>query len=264
VLGFLGFFLTSLTACYKFTGVNPGLSVGDFLMRLMISLIAASALLLSAGTVFSQTIPTPQPAQRVSLSASASVQMSQDVLTLSLTTQRDGVDAQTVQSQVKAALDTALTLAKRDAKTGLMEVSTGRFAMSPRYDRNGKLNGWHGTAELILHGSDFARMGETAGKLSTLTVANASFELTPQQRQSAQALAQSQAIAQFRQRASEIAVAFGFKNYSLLEAQLSYDDQGGGRPMLAMARAMSADAPVPIEAGSTSVTVTVSGSVQLN
>lgn len=204
--------------------------------------------------------------QRVSLSASASIQVPQDVLTLSLSTQRDGPDAQTVQSQLKSALDTALTLAQSEAKKGSMAVHTGRFSLAPRHDRNGKLTGWQGTAELVLQGSDFARMGVTAGKLQTLTVANASFGLTPQQRQIAQEQAQSQAIAQFRQRASEAAKSFGFASYALVEANINGGDFGGPRPaMLAMsARAMADDAPVPMEAGLTTVTVTVSGSVQLN
>ncbi len=206
------------------------------------------------------------PMQRVSLSASASVQVPQDVLTMSLSTQREGVDPQTVQSQLKTALDTALAQARRAASDGLMEVQTGRFSLSPRHDRNGKLTGWQGTAELVLQGRDFARMGETAGKLQTLTVANTSFGLTTEQRQSAQAQAQSQAIAQFRQRAGEAAKSFGFSGYLLVDANINAADFGGPRPgLMAMsARAAVDDSPVPLEAGLATVTVTVSGSVQLN
>lgn len=238
-------------------------------MKFATKIIASSALFIWAQTSFSQNGPAPAPVlpmQRVSLSASATVQVPQDVLTMTLSTQRDGPDAQTVQSQLKVALDTALSLAKREAKDGLMEVHTGRFGLSPRYDRNGKLTGWHGSTELVLQGSDFARMGATAGKLQTLTVANASFGLTPEQRQNAQAQAQSQAIAQFRQRASEAAKSFGFSGYALVEANINASDFGGPRPgMLAMsARAGAEDAPVPMEAGLTAVTVMVSGTVQLN
>ena len=236
-------------------------------MKLTIKFIALSAMMISTGASFSQNIAAATPFQRVNLSASATVQMSQDVLTLSLTTQREGSDAQTVQSQLKVALDSALTQAKRDAKDSPLEVRTGRFGVSPRYDRNGKVTGWQGSAELLLQGRDFARMGEIAGKLQTLTVANASFGLTPEQRQGAEAMAQHQAIAQFRQRAAEAAKSFGYAGYSLVEAQIHAGDAGGGRPpMMAMsARAnVAADAPVPLEAGLMSVVVTVSGTVQLN
>lgn len=234
-------------------------------MKSTIKKIAISALFLWAQAVFSQNVTQPELTQRVTLSASASVQMAQDVLTLTLNTTREGADAQAVQNLLKAALDEALTLAKREAKGGGIEVRTGRFGLSPRHDRNGKMTGWQGSAELVLQGRDFARMGEIAGKLHTLTVANASFGLTPEQRQGAETMAQSQAIAQFRQRAVEVAKSFGYATYSLIEANVSAGDSGGGRPMMmAMsARTVAADAPVPLEAGLTSVTVTVSGSVQL-
>jgi predicted secreted protein len=205
------------------------------------------------------------PSQRVSLSASASVQVAQDLLSMSLSTTREGTDPQAVQSQIKSALDTALTLAKRDAKAGLMEVRTGRFGLSPRYGQNGKISGWQGTAELILEGQDFARISETAGKLTTLTVSNVSFGLTRTQRQTAQVQAQGEAIALFRQRASEIARSFDFQTYTLGEASVNFDDAMPlYKPQMMMAaRAMAADAPVPVEAGLASVLVTVSGSVQL-
>lgn len=235
-------------------------------MKFTLKVIAASVLFFGAQAVFSQQVQMPTPvSQRVSLSASASMQVPQDVLTLSLTTQREGVEAQTVQSQLKSALDAALSLAKREAQSGAIDVHTGRFGLSPRYDRNGKLTGWQGSAELVLRGSDFARLGELAGRLTTLTVANASFGLTPQQRQSAQSQAQSQAIAQFRKQASAIAESFGFKAYSLIEAQVNSDGANGPRPqmMTMSARAVAADAPVPLEAGLSTVSVTVSGTVQL-
>lgn len=235
-------------------------------MKLTSKIIAVSVWLSGAQAGFSQQLPTPAPVnQRVTLSASASIQIPQDVLTLSLTTQREGVEAQTVQSQLKTALDAALSVAKREAQGTAMEVHTGRFGLSPRYDRAGKLTGWQGSAELVLRGRDFARLGEVAGRVTTLTVAHASFGLTPQQQQSAQSQAQSQAIAQFRQRASAIAEGFGFKAYTLIEAQVGSDDASGARPqMMALgARALASDAPLPLEAGLSTVSVTVSGTVQL-
>jgi len=236
-------------------------------MKITSKVIATGVVFFWAQAAFSQHVLAPaQVTQLVTLSASASMQVPQDVLTLSLTTQREGVEAQTVQSQLKAALDAALTLAKREVQSSELEVHTGHFGLLPRYDRNGKLTGWQGSAELVLRGSDFARLGEVAGRLNTLTVANVSFGLTPQQRQNAQSQAQGQAIAQFRQRASAIAESFGFKSYTLIEAQVGSDDAEGLRPprMAMSARSLAADAPVPLEAGVSTVSVTVSGSVQLH
>ncbi len=228
-------------------------------------LIAGSALMVWASACFSQNILQPLPQQRVTLAASAQVQVAQDWLTMSLSTTREGAEPQVVQSQLKAALEAALALAKKQAQVGQMDVRTGRFGLSPRYGRDGKLTGWQGSAELVLEGRDFARISETAGKVQTLTVAGSSFGLSPEQRRGALAQAQSQAIAQFRQRATEIAKDFDFSAYTLGEINVSSDDPGlQVRPMMMMAgRAVASDAPVPVEAGLGTVTVTVSGSVQL-
>lgn len=217
-----------------------------------------------ATSTFSQVSSQPLPTQRVSLAASASVLVAQDLLTMSLTTLREGADPQAVQQQLKTALDSALTLARREARAGQMDVRTGRFGLSPRFGRDGKMTGWQGTTELVLEGRDFLRISETAGKLQTLTVASASFGLTPEQRQSAQAQAQGQAIGLFRQRAAEIAKSFDFGGYTLGEVSVNFEEPGQPyRPQLMAARAMAAEAPIPVEAGQASVSVTVSGSVQL-
>ncbi|MDD5001454.1 MAG: SIMPL domain-containing protein [Thiomonas arsenitoxydans] len=234
-------------------------------MKCSTKFIAACALFISATACFSQKNPALLPVQQITLSATASVPVPQDVLTLSLTTQREALDAQSVQTQLKAALEQALAQAKRSNLGPALEVHTGHFHVSPRTDRNGKVSGWAGSAELVLQGRDFARLGELAGQLTTLTVANASFALTEPQRQAAQSQAQSQAIALFLQRAQEAAKSFGYASFSLLEASLNANDFGGGRPpLMAMStRAAAAEAPLPLEAGVTTVSVTVSGSVQL-
>lgn len=208
---------------------------------------------------------SPLPAQRVNLAAQASVQVAQDLLTMSLSTTREGTDPQMVQSQLKSALDAALTLAKKEARPTLMTVRTGRFGLAPRYGRDGKITGWQGSTELVLEGQDFAHISETAGKLSTLTVAGANFGLTQAQRQGAQAQAQTQAIALFRQRATEIAKAFDFKSYTLGEVSVNFDEGVPVyQPQMKALRVMDAEAaPVPVEAGMASVSVNVSGSVQL-
>ncbi len=226
--------------------------------------IACTALTVWASGCFSQNMVQPLPQQRVTLGASAHVQVAQDWLTMSLSTTREGAEPQVVQNQLKVALEAALMQAKKQAQAGQMDVHTGRFGLSPRYGRDGKLTGWQGSAELVLEGCDFARISETAGKLQTLTVASSSFGLSSEQRQSAQTQAQGQAIAQFRQRASEIAKSFDFSSYTLGEINVSSDDQGSPmRPMMMAARAVASDSPVPVEAGLSTVTVTVSGSVQL-
>jgi predicted secreted protein len=219
-----------------------------------------------AGSLFAQQGMAAPLQNVVQLTASGSVEVGQDLLSITLNTTREGADANAVQTQLKTALDAALGEAKKSAQPGQMEVRTGNFSLYPRYGRDGKSIGWQGSTELVLEGRDFARISSTAGKIQTLTLANVSFALSREQRAKVEGEAQSMAIDRFKVRATEIARSFGLTGYTLREVNVSADDQGfSPRPrMLAMqAKAMAADAPVSVEAGKTSVVVTVSGSVQL-
>lgn len=226
--------------------------------------LITGVLLASAQAAFSQT--QALPSQRVNLSASATVQVPQDELTLTLSTQREGSSAPELQNQLKTALDSALAIARRQAQSPLMNVSTGRFGLTPRHDRNGKLVGWQGTAELILQGRDFVRISQTAAQLQTLSVTSVVFGLSTQQRQDAQAQAQSRAIEQFQKNATDIAKGFGFAGYTLGEIHINTNQPGPVRPYMMAASVRSAadeSSPVPLEAGLSQVSVNVSGSVQL-
>ncbi|QDL37423.1 SIMPL domain-containing protein [Rhodoferax sediminis] len=211
-------------------------------------------------------MPYAPPQNVVHLAAQGSVEVQQDLLSITMNTTREGPDAGTVQNQLKAALDVALAEAKRAAQPGQMEVRTGNFSLSPRYGRDGKISGWQGSAELVLEGRDFARISTAAGKIQTLTMGNVTFGLSREQRAQVEGEAQTMAIDRFKARASDIAKGFGFAGYSLREVSVNANDQGVvPRPrMMAMeAKAAMAEAPVPVEAGKSTVLVTVSGTVQL-
>ena len=147
-----------------------------------------------------------------------------------------------------------------------MDVRTGNFSLYPRYGKEGKINGWQGTTELVLEGRDFPRITATAGKLQTLTLANVSFALSREQRARVESEAQGMAIERFRAKAGEITKQFGLGSYTLREVSINANDQSyTPRPrMMAMsAKSEMADAPIPVEAGKSTVMVTVSGSVQM-
>ena len=209
----------------------------------------------------------PQPAlQNVAqLSASATVEVQQDLLTIAMSTTRDGSDSVAVQNQLKAALDAALTEAQKTAQPGLMEVRTGNFSLYPRHAKDGKINGWRGTTELLLEGRDFARITAAAGKMQTLTLGQVGFALSREARARVEGDAQSQAIAGFKAKAAQVAESFGFSSYTLREVTINADDQGPVRPrtMAMQAKSVMSDAPIPVEAGTSTVLVNVSGSVQM-
>lgn len=211
-------------------------------------------------------MPYITPQNVAQLTASGSVEVQQDLLAISMSTTRDGLDAGTVQTQLKQALDTALMQAKQAALPGQLDVRTGNFSLYPRYGKDGKINGWQGNTELVLEGHDFARISAAAGKIQTLTINNVAFSLSREQRAKAEGSAQSMAIERFKTKAGEIAKGFGFSAYTLREVSVNAADQGYAPRPRVMAMEMktaSADASVPVEAGKSTVLVTVNGSVQL-
>ena len=229
------------------------------------ALPALLASLLLCTSLGAQTAPQA-PQNIVQLQASGTVEVLQDLLSISMNTTKEGSDAAAVQTQLKTALDAALTEAKKAAQPGQLDVRTGNFSLFPRFGRDGKMTGWSGSIELVLDGRDFARISTTAGKIQTLTMGNVSFGLSREQRLKVEQEAQAQAIERYKTKAADIAKSFGFGSYSLREVSVSSSDQGFvPRPrMMAMeARSSAADVPVPVEAGKSTVLVTVSGSVQL-
>jgi predicted secreted protein len=236
-----------------------------------IKLIAIQAIITPATALFAQNLQESnsfRPLQNVvQLSANAAVDAPQDLLAITMATTRESTDANTVQTQLKTALDTALTEAKKNAARGQLDVRTGNFSLYPRYSKDGKINGWQGSTELVLEGRDFAKISAAAGKIQTLTVANVAFSLSREKRNQVENEAQQIAIERFRSKAAEIAKSFGQSSYTLREVAVNAGDQGfSPRPNFRADKVSSfaaSDASVPVEAGKSIVTVTVSGSVQL-
>lgn len=234
----------------------------------MVSTLARSlivALTFAAGAAVAQTLPVPQNV--VSLSATASVEVVRDWLTVVFSTTREGSDAAVVQAQLKQALDVALADARKVAKPGQLEVQTGQFALHPRYaPKGGVITGWQGSTELIVEGRDTQAIAQLAGRISTLTIARTGFSLSREARQKVEGDVAAQAIERFRARADAVSRQFGFAGYTLRE--VAVNTEGGvppPQPMYRMQaqRAEAADAALPVEAGKAVVSANVSGSVQL-
>lgn len=230
--------------------------------------IAACTLIILTASVFAQ----PVMGQRDSLvnvaqlSANGSVDVQQDLLSIVMNTSASGADANLVQTQLKQALDAALAVARPAVLTGQLDLRTGNFSLYPRYGKDGKINGWQGTTELVLEGRDFSRITITAVKIQSLTMGNVSFALSREQRTKVEAEAQTIAIDRFKAKALEVSKSFGFAGYTLREVSINANDQGfqpRPRVMAMQAKSEMSDSPVSVEAGKSTVLVNVSGSIQM-
>jgi predicted secreted protein len=192
-----------------------------------------------------------------------------------LSTAREGADAAAVQAQLRQALDAALAEARKAARPGQVEVSTGAFSLYPRYANpvpgssgaaSRSIAGWQGSTELVIQGRDSAAIAQLAGRIPTLTIARVGFTLSREAREAVEGDVSAQAIARFRKQADAVTRQFGFHDYTVREVTVSGNDAPPGGPVPVMRvqgmRASAEDA-LPVEAGKALVTATVSGSVQM-
>lgn len=232
----------------------------------MREVLVLSALGLALTALTAHAAAEAPPRERLSLSASASAEVQRDVLGVSFSTTREGPDAAAVQTALKQALDAALTEARKVAKPGQVDVQTGGFSLYPRNDpKTGKINGWQGSAELLVEGRDAAAIAQLTGRISTLSIARVGYSLSRESREKAETEITAQAIARYRAKAADYARQFGYGSYVVGEVGIN-SDEAAPRPMMMKAMRMGvagADDALPTEAGKATVTVNVSGSVQL-
>jgi predicted secreted protein len=233
--------------------------------------LAAALAAVTMTAAHAQTLAPPENV--VSLTASASAEISKDWLTVVFSTTREGSEATAVQGQIRLALDTALTEARKVARPGQVEVQTGAFSLYPRYapagvkgdGSPGGIAGWQGSAELIVEGRDASAIAQLTGRIHTLSIARVGYTLSREARERLEGELTERAIARFRSRASDVARQFGLAGYAVREVVLSASEpQAGMVPMLRMQSARApADEALPVEAGKAVVSATVSGSVQM-
>ena len=84
----------------------------------------------------------PVVANQLSLSAAATTEVSNDVLIITFSTQREAPEAATVQAQLTQALDAALAEARKAARPGQVDIRTGNFSVYPRYGNKGEATKW--------------------------------------------------------------------------------------------------------------------------
>lgn len=247
-----------------------------FTRRLLLPL---ACLAWTAGAAQAQSNPVTvwqsAPQNVINLSAEASREVPQDLLSITLAATREGAEAATVQGQLRQALDAALAEARKSARAGQVDVRTGAFQVTPRYAARAgaapAIAGWQGRAELVLEGSDIATITQLAGRLGGsggLAVTRVAFGLSREVREKTEAEVAAQAIDRFKARAAAHAQQFGFASYSLREVSVNAGESGSPMPApmfrAAAAPMAMAEQAQPVEPGRSTVTVSVSGSIQLS
>ena len=229
-------------------------------------LLAAAGAALAFAAAQSARADTPPPQGVLSLTTSATVEVTKDVLAVTFSTTKDGADANAVQAQLKQALDAALAEAKKAARPGQVDVQTGVFSLFPRYTSKGGITGWQGTAEIIVDGRDMAAIGQLSGRITTMTVARVAYRLSREAGQKVEAEVTAEAIARYRAKAGEYAKQFGYASYSIREVNVTTTEPPQGPMPMARAQTAAISAPgdaLSVEPGKAQVNASVSGTVQM-
>jgi predicted secreted protein len=242
---------------------QKGSAVNRVCRSTLVALIVAAAAVGPAA----RAAALPRPENVVSLTSTATHEVTKDLLGITLQAVREGNDAGSVQAQLKQVLDAALTEAKKSAQPGALEVRTGNFSLYPRYGKEGRINGWQGQAELVLEGKDAQRVAQTAGRLQGMNITSVGYSISRELSERHEADVTAQAIQKYRAKAAELAKQFGFGGYTLGEVSVQTAEQGGGpRPVMYRGKAemaMASDAALPVEPGKGTISTTVSGTVVL-
>lgn len=224
---------------------------------------AAAALLLAFGASARAADSPFAPQGVVNLEASASVDVPRDILGVTLVTSRDGADAAAVQRALRQTLEAALTEAKKAARPGQVDVQTGNFTLFPRYDKQGVISGWQGSAELVVEGRDMPAIAALTGRIAGMSVARVSYSLSREAREKVEGELAAQAIARYRAKAADYAKQFGYGGFSIREVSVNTDEAQVPQPPMRMKALVAASEALPVEAGNGTVRVNVNGSVQM-
>jgi predicted secreted protein len=245
--------------------------MNNALQRLACMVVVVTAAAASAQAVAQAVAPSPPLLGVLGLSASASVEVTKDVLVVTLSSTREGADAAVVQAQLKQALDAALAEARKAARPGQLDVQTGNFSIYPRYATNSgisgraTISGWQGRAELVVEGHDMAAIGQLTGRISTMTIASVGYRLSREAGQKVEGDVAAEAIARYRAKAADYAKQFGYAGYSIREVNVNSGDATfTPQPALRMqAASVSRSEALSVEPGKATVTATVNGTVQM-
>lgn len=239
-------------------------------MKSPLRIAAGAALLSLLAAVATANAQLPAPVGVLGLSASASIDVTKDLLSVTLSATKEGSDANAVQAQLKQALDAALAEAKKAARPGQVEVQTGNFSLYPRYSNGSSsakpaITGWQGSAEIVVEGRDMAAIGQLTGRITTMTVARVDYRLSREASRKVEGDIAAEAIAAFRAKAASYSKQFGYGAFEIREVNLSTSEPHGGPMPMMRAQAMkaSSDDALSVEPGKATVTATVNGTVQM-
>ena len=188
-----------------------------------------------------------------------------DEVRASLYKKAQATDSKTLATTLNTSINNAMKIAKRYPT---VTVSTGQQRTYPRYDKNDKIIGWTGQANIDLKSTDFAATSQLIADLQeTLVMDNLNFGVSDIKKDELEQKLMTNASRAFQQQAKNLTRAWDARGYRVVNVNLN-TGSNYPRPMYsAMSmKAEAADASVPsqsFESGNSTISVTANGTIEL-
>lgn len=223
-----------------------------------------AASLLSVAAMSAQAATTGY--DQISFQSEVKEEVANDEVRASLYKKAQATDAKTLAKQLNTAVNNAMAIAKRYPT---VTVSTGQQSTYPRYDKNDKIIGWTGQANIDLKSTDFAATSQLIADLqSTMVMDNLNFGVSDSKKNTIEQRLMTEVSRAFQNQAKNLTRAWDARSYRVVNVNLNTNNNNYPRPMYNMvaAKVEMADASVPsqsFESGNSTISVTANGTIEL-
>ena len=187
-----------------------------------------------------------------------------DEVRASLYKKAQATDSKTLATTLNNTINSAMKIAKRYPS---VTVSTGQQSTYPRYDKNDKIIGWTGQANIDLKSTDLAATSQLIADLQeTLVMDNLNFGVSDTKKTALEQKLMTEASRAFQQQAKNLTRAWDARSYRVVNVNLN-TGSNYPRPMYSAMAMKSASADsVPsqnFESGNSTISVTANGTIEL-
>jgi predicted secreted protein len=226
------------------------------------ALTTGSALLLTAMMGSAHAEPTGY--DQLTFQTEVKEEVQNDEVRASLYKKAQATDSKALATTLNTSINNAMKIAKRYPS---VTVSTGQQRTYPRYDKDNKIIGWTGQANIDLKSTDFAATSQLIADLQeTLVMENLSFGVSDTKKDALEQKLMTSASRAFQQQAKNLTSAWNARGYRVVNVNLN-TGSNYPRPMYS-AMSMKSDSleSVPsqsFESGNSTISVTANGTIEL-
>jgi predicted secreted protein len=205
-----------------------------------------------------------EPYNRIDFQVEASREVSNDLLTTTMSAEFQDKHPARVAQQLNAALNSAL---QKAAAYGTVKTTSGSQNTYPVYGKNNQIDAWRGHGDIRIESRDFKAAGELIMQLqNTLQLSDVQFGIAPDTRINIESALITEAIKAFQSRADAIRLAVGAKNYKTVHFSINTGGMPPRYPIAMMHSRAVADAEIPapeFASGETRMTVQINGTIEI-